>query len=357
MSFIRKELSAPMKASIWFMIASFFQKGVAIITVPLFTRILTTYDYGVVSLYTSWKSLLSIIVTLALANTVYNNGLLDFDKQKEEFTSAILGLVTTSTLLFLFIFHLFSNEISTFFSLDPELVYIMFISILTDSALFFWMAQNRFEYKYKLSVSVVIFASLISPIFSYIAIVILPGSNASAKIFGSAIAGILINTIIFISLFVKGKKFFELKYWRYVLKINIPLIPHYLAGIVLSQSDRIMIANISGEEKAGIYAVAYSAASLIQIAWSAINASWVPWTFKNLRLSNYQEIYKKTKGLLVLSMIVTIALILFAPEAIKLLAPEEYYEGIYVIPPVVLGLYFTFIGNVTPFVYSPNLNY
>jgi hypothetical protein len=56
-------------------------------------------------------------------------------------------------------------------------------------------------------------------------------------------------------------------------------------------------------------------------------------------------------------MIVTIALILFAPEAIKLLAPEEYYEGIYVIPPVVLGLYFTFIGNVTPFVYSPNLNY
>ena len=50
-------------------------------------------------------------------------------------------------------------------------------------------------------------------------------------------------------------------------------------------------------------------------------------------------------------MIVVFALIaliitLFAPEIIRILGPEEYYEGIYIIPAVVSGVFFTAVFSL-----------
>jgi O-antigen/teichoic acid export membrane protein len=39
-------------------------------------------------------------------------------------------------------------------------------------------------------------------------------------------------------------------------------------------------------------------------------------------------------------------LILLAPEVVKLFAPVSYYDAIYVIPPVAMGVYFLFVYNV-----------
>lgn len=42
-----ENLSAPVKASIWFTICNVVQKGIALISTPIFTRIMTTQQYGV----------------------------------------------------------------------------------------------------------------------------------------------------------------------------------------------------------------------------------------------------------------------------------------------------------------------
>lgn len=49
-----KNLPVQMKASLWFLICSFMQKGIATITTPIFTRILTTAEYGEFSVFNSW---------------------------------------------------------------------------------------------------------------------------------------------------------------------------------------------------------------------------------------------------------------------------------------------------------------
>lgn len=43
---------------------------------------------------------------------------------------------------------------------------------------------------------------------------------------------------------------------------------------------------------------------------------------------------------------VNLMLILFAPEAIRFFAPEEYYEAVYIIPSVSASVYFMFLFNV-----------
>lgn len=61
-----RNLPVQMKASLWFLICSFMQKGIATITTPIFTRILTTAEYGQYSVFNSWMQIITPIVCLNL---------------------------------------------------------------------------------------------------------------------------------------------------------------------------------------------------------------------------------------------------------------------------------------------------
>ena len=62
MFFKYKNASLPLKAAFWFSVCSIIQQAVNFLTVPLFTRILSSEEYGIWTLYQSWQSILNIIV-------------------------------------------------------------------------------------------------------------------------------------------------------------------------------------------------------------------------------------------------------------------------------------------------------
>ena len=47
-------------------------RGLAIITVPIFTRLMTTEQIGEVNLYNSWYALISVVATLSLTSGGYS---------------------------------------------------------------------------------------------------------------------------------------------------------------------------------------------------------------------------------------------------------------------------------------------
>ena len=74
------------KASTFYLIGSLFNKGIGFITVPIFTRILTLSDYGIVTTYNSWVSIISMFISLALYMGIrlsfvdYENKMIDENK-------------------------------------------------------------------------------------------------------------------------------------------------------------------------------------------------------------------------------------------------------------------------------------
>ena len=70
-----KNLKAPVKASLWFLICGFLQKGVAVLTTPVFSRIMTESEYGRFNVYNSWLGIVQILVSLNLTGSVYTRGL------------------------------------------------------------------------------------------------------------------------------------------------------------------------------------------------------------------------------------------------------------------------------------------
>ena len=56
-----KKMSVVTKAALWFTFATVLQKGISFFTVPIFTRIMSTEQYGIFSVYLSWISVLTIL--------------------------------------------------------------------------------------------------------------------------------------------------------------------------------------------------------------------------------------------------------------------------------------------------------
>lgn len=95
------------KASFWFLICAFLQRGISAITTPIFTRLMTTFEYGQYSVFTSWMSIAACFITLNIYGGVYVQGLVKFENQREQFASSFQGLNLSLTVIWLGIYILF----------------------------------------------------------------------------------------------------------------------------------------------------------------------------------------------------------------------------------------------------------
>lgn len=70
-----QNMSLPLKASHWFVICGVSKTIADVLVTPIFTRILTTEQYGYFDVYNSWFQIVKIIFTLYLFSEVFNVGL------------------------------------------------------------------------------------------------------------------------------------------------------------------------------------------------------------------------------------------------------------------------------------------
>ena len=129
----------------------------------------------------------------------------------------------------------------------------------------------------------------------------------------------------------------------YAVLFNIPLIPHYLSNSILGSSDRIMIQNMVGVSEAGIYSLAYSISQIMQLVNDSLNKTMSPWLYQKIREKDYKAMSKVVYPSLVLIAAANLALIAVAPEIVAIFAPPEYSDAIYVIPPVAMSLFATYL--------------
>lgn len=70
--------------ALWITICTLVQKGISVVTVPIFTRMMDTTSYGRVSAYFSWLNIISIICSFKLGAGVYNKGLSKYKDEQEK---------------------------------------------------------------------------------------------------------------------------------------------------------------------------------------------------------------------------------------------------------------------------------
>ena len=337
-----RSMSVQARAGIWFVFCSFLQKGISFITVPIFTRLLTTEEYGTYSLYLSWLQLITIITSLNLFNGVLDNGMSKYEDDRDKFISSMQGLTITITTVVFVIYLIGSKMWANLLGLAPVYIILMFIEMYVRPSMLFWSGRQRFEYKYKRQVFIILIKSIANPLLGLLMVYIM-ADRSFARVLSVVIIEVVFSGIIMALQFVRGATFFDSFYWRYGLKLAIPMLPHYLAGTILNQGDRIMIEKMVNKSAVAFYSVAYSIGMLVQIFTSAINSAITPWVYQKMKTKDNEGVAQTFNGLLVFVAGISIALMVISPELMLIFGSSEYVQGAYVIPPVAASVYFIFL--------------
>lgn len=344
------KMSGPMKASVYFTLCNILQRGISMITAPIFTRLLTTEQYGIYSVYNSCYSIISIFATFNLSYGVFITGLIKFEQDRNRFISSLQGLSMLLTTISLIVYLTFQNFWNQFLGISTTLAVLMFVELFFVPAFSFWSNVQRNEYKYRALVFATLAMSIGSAGLGIVAVMLSTANKAEARIAAGILVQIFVAVPLCIMQFVKGKTFFDRKYWKYALSFNFPLLPHYLSMTILQQSDRIMIGNMVGSSEAAIYSVAYTVSSIMTLVTQAINNSFTPYTYQSIKKHNIESVRKSANSLLVLVGIGCLLVASFGPEVIMIMAPKSYYDAMWIIPPVAASVYFMFLyplfGNV-----------
>jgi O-antigen/teichoic acid export membrane protein len=102
-----------------------------------------------------------------------------------------------------------------------------------------------------------------------------------------------------------------------------------------------MINKYAGSVDTGLYSLGYSYALILSVAWTSFNQAWVPWFYSKMKEKNISDIKKYVKPYTILFTMIFIFMIVIGPEAIKVFGPKEYWNSKWVIPPVLLGIFFS----------------
>ncbi len=343
-------LALPIKASFWYLFCSVLQKAIGFLTTPLFTRVMDTNDFGTVTMYNSWETVFTVLCTLYLYNGVYNNAMVEHKDDRDGFTSSVQSLTTVLTIIVFSIYFVFSSKFAIIVGLPNSVMALMMVDIIFTAGMSFWSIRNRYEYKYKSVAIFTILSTILMPIISVTLVLNSNSQKAYARILGTVIVHITVYSIVYILNLKRGKKLYDAYYWKYAVRFNLPLIPHYLSSTIMTQSDRVVINNICGTSYAAIYSMASNVTSIMNIVTVSINQAVTPWIYEMLEKKKMKEIGYTTYKIMSIVGMGFVLTSFIAPELVAILAPSEYNEAVWATPPLLVGMFLYFMycnfGNI-----------
>lgn len=334
------------RASLWSLICGVLQRGITVIVTPVFTRLMSTSEYGEYTAFSSWLDVLGIFLTLRLYWGVFMQGLVRYDDDKDQYTSALIGLVTTLECVGFAIYMPFRAYWNSLTGLSTRLTVCIFV-VSWASALFgFWQTRQRIVYRYRALVGLTVTMAVCQPLAGILAVLAFPDAKVEARVLSMALVQLMCFGWLFFWYWRKGKRLYVRKHWGHALRFNIPLVPHYLSQALLSTSDRIMIRNMVSSAAAGIYGLSYSLSFLMNILNQALLNTLNPWIYQQIKAKNYANLARISYIALSGVAIANLFIVALAPEAISLFAPEEYLEGIWLVPPLAGTVVVTFLYSL-----------
>ena len=108
-----------------------------------------------------------------------------------------------------------------------------------------------------------------------------------------------------------------------------------------------MIGWFVNNSAVGIYGTLSSISTVSTIVWSAINSSFIPFLYRNLDNNEGKKKIKNLSQLLLAAYAMVCVLITFlAPEVVKIMATDEYYSAIYIMPAISAAIFQNAISNM-----------
>lgn len=330
------------KASIGYTVGNYLLKGLSFITIPIFTRIMSTSDYGLYNTYLSYEALLFVIVGFSFHASL-KNAKYKFNEKFNSYVSSIVLIQLISLSCWIVVVNLFYSFLNRNMDYSRGLVNLLLVYCFATSVIQVYNAYLGLKYEYSSFLKISGFNAISNIGISIFLIMGHAGEAYIGRILGTVIPAGIISIYIIVKLWKKAVPQINKEFSNFAFSYSLPIIPHGLSQVVLSQFDRIMIKSLVGNAQAGIYSFAYNIYSIIFVTTSSTDQVWGPWFYEKMNEGEEKDISEKARYYAWLIAVIVSFVILAAPEIVVVLGSSAYKEASHTAVPIVASGFFAFL--------------
>jgi O-antigen/teichoic acid export membrane protein len=332
---------------------------IPIITLPIFTRILTVEDYGVYALGIVYGTFVSGIANFGMI-IGYERNFFENNETKEKqgaLLFSVLLFVVSTFILFGVMTFLFKSELASWLIGDVKwgnIILLSYCAVGISSLKMYYLTYYKNTNNAKLHATYSIDESLLNMLFSFVLIYFF-----DTGIIGLVLGQLTGSSIVFLILTIKFIRFFRFQTNFILIKscliISLPLTPRIFFGVIGNQFDKYMINLIGSLGGVGVYNLGQRVSYVVFNFMTAIQNVNSPHVydlmFKKGEESG-QEIGKYLTLPLYISAFIGLCVSLFSEEIIFILTPSSFHGAVDIISILSL-LYVTyFFGKQPQLIYA-----
>lgn len=321
--------------------------------VPLYTRVLATSEYGIVTDLMAYTSFMLIVYSYGMETTFFR-----FSSQKEynqnDVYGTILTFITSTSVLFTAVLVVFSQSIANLLSYNAYPQYIVYLAIIlaldTLSAIqFAWLRKQEKAIQFAVIRLINIFLNIILNVYfvGYL-------RKGVEYIFITNVVTSLFTVVMLLPLTFPKQFTFQAQWIGSMLLYGSPLLVSGLAGMINENLDRILLKrylpqdfypNLTNDDVVGIYGACYKLSIFVSLAVQAFRYGAEPFYFKKSVDADAKTTYSKIMDYFIPAVFfICVVVTAFLPE-IGLLIGKNFRSGLYIVPVLLvanafLGIYY-----------------
>lgn len=338
--------SKALKAGLGYTAGNILIRGLSFLALPIFSRLMNTDQFGIYNGFIAIDSILYVVTGLALHSSV-KSAHYTFHGQTDRYVSSLSIIYLFNFGLLSIVVLLFGSVISPIVNLPIPALYMLLLYSSGSAILTLYNYRISLDYSYK-KYLLLSFANTVGSISLSLLLIltVFNKSRAMGRIIGSSatIAGIAVFLIH--DMWHKEKPHFNKEYWIFGIKYSLPIIPHGISQVLLSQFDRIMIRSLDSDASAGIYSLAANIRIILAVISESISTAWSTWFFETIDKGNQSIIQKRSTQLVWGFTFFSVGMMAISPEMILILGGKRYSLGKYVAFPMIADALILFMYNI-----------
>ena len=338
------EIKKFLKHSFIYGIGALLSKIVGFLMIPLYTRYLTTSDYGVLELLDLTSTIVSIFISMRIGSAVirfyYESA--DELEQKKVVSTAYMATFVSALLVILFS-QIFSIRLSSLiFDTNVYDKYFKLVFMATALSLISSVPEAYLmARKQSIFYTIISLMTLSSYLIFNIYFIVFLKMGILGILYSSVITKIFNSSVLSFYCITKNSLFFSFTKFKSMLKFSLPLIPANVGTFILNYADRFILQKLATTAEVGIYALGYKFGYMLPVlVMGPINMIWVPQMFELASKSDKKTIEKMFTYIMLILIFCGLGLILLTKDAIRIMATPPFYPAYKVVSFVVLGYIF-----------------
>lgn len=330
-----------LKVGIWYVLSTILVRGISFLTTPLFTRLLTKEQFGILTVYESWLRILFPILTLSLYASV-ERGKYEFEKEYDGYIATVQLFITVLCIGAAVIAFFFHKQIGRILDMSDMMLTVMILYVWAQSAINCIQRREKMLLRYWQNIIITACATVLPTVLSvgvlaYYKKMGYTEELLSIRILSFYIPQIVVGIILVLLILKRGYGGYRKKFIPFAVTFSMPLIPHVLSMEILNQSDKIMVSRLEGDTEAGIYSLGVTVMWIVLLVSQAVGDAWMPWIYEKLKKEDFVPIKKVWREMAVLFGMFGWGIVMFAPEIVWILGGDAYSEATYIVAPLIIG--------------------